>query len=125
MIENMKYKNQNQQKMYNNIFIYLYILYQKQEIDLKDIIANKNDIISELRKTEKRNLYILEMYEDEQQYRQQVEKKFNQLVIQKRDDDEKYNNLLQQHKELQDLYDDSSKRLSEIATEVYIYLFNF
>lgn len=92
---------------------------------MKDIIANKNDIISELRKTEKRNLYILEMYEDEQQYRQQVEKKFNQLVIQKRDDDEKYNNLLQQHKELQDLYDDSSKRLSEIATEVYIYLFNF
>lgn len=92
---------------------------------MKDIIANKNDIISELRKTEKRNLYILEMYEDEQQYRQQVEKKFNQLVIQKRDDDEKYNNLLQQHKELQDLYDDSSKRLSEIAAEVYIYLFNF
>lgn len=90
---------------------------------MKDIIANKNDIISELRKTEKRNMYILEMYEDEQQYRQQVEKKFNQLVIQKRDDDEKYNNLLQQHKELQDLYDDSSKRLSEIATEVYIIIF--
>lgn len=90
---------------------------------MKDIIANKNDIISELRKTEKRNMYILEMYEDEQQYRQQVEKKFNQLVIQKRDDDEKYNNLLQQHKELQDLYDDSSKRLSEIATEVYYYIY--
>lgn len=70
-------------------------------------------------------MYILEMYEDEQQYRQQVEKKFNQLVIQKRDDDEKYNNLLQQHKELQDLYDDSSKRLSEIATEVYIIIFIF